>query len=66
MLRTMRERSRWLMWLVIVGVGAVFVLYLGIGGGFRGGPGVDSVVEVDGRRFTARDVYRVRERQEAE
>jgi peptidyl-prolyl cis-trans isomerase D len=54
------------MWLVIVGVGAVFVLYLGIGGGFRGGPGLDSVVEVDGRRFTARDLYRERERQEAE
>ena len=33
MLRTMRERSQWLMWVVILGVGAVFVLYLGIGGG---------------------------------
>jgi peptidyl-prolyl cis-trans isomerase D len=54
------------MWVVIVGVGAVFVLYLGIGGGFRGSGGPDTVVEVDGRRYTARDVYRMRQRQEAE
>jgi peptidyl-prolyl cis-trans isomerase D len=54
------------MWLVIVAVGAVFVLYLGIGGGFRGARGADAVVDVDGRRYTARDVYRVRQRQEAE
>lgn len=66
MLRIMRESSQWIMWVVILGVGAVFVLYLGIGGGFQssGGPGV--VVDVDGRRFTTRDVYRVRQRQEAE
>jgi len=62
----MRESSKWIMWLVIVGVGAVFVLYLGIGGGFRGGGGADTVVDVDGRRYTTRDVYRIRERQEAE
>jgi peptidyl-prolyl cis-trans isomerase D len=66
MLRTMRESSKWLMWVVILGVGAVFVLYLGIGGGFRGGGGADTVVDVDGRRYTVRDVYRVRQRQEAE
>jgi peptidyl-prolyl cis-trans isomerase D len=53
------------MWVVILGVGAVFVLYLGIGSfRRRGGPG--TVVKVDGRRFTARDVYRVREQLEAE
>jgi peptidyl-prolyl cis-trans isomerase D len=62
----MRESSKWIMWLVILAVGAVFVLYLGIGGGFRGSGGADTVVDVDGRRFTARDVYRVRQRQEAE
>ncbi len=66
MLRTMRESSKWIMWLVIVAVGAVFVLYLGIGGGFRGTGGADTVVDVDGRRFTASDVYRIRQRQEAE
>jgi peptidyl-prolyl cis-trans isomerase D len=54
------------MWVVIVGVGAVFVLYLGIGGGFRGGGGADTVVDVDGRRYTARDVYRLRQNWEAE
>jgi len=66
MLRTLRESSKWIMWLVIVGVGAVFVLYLGIGGGFTGGGGADTVVDVDGRSYTVRDVYRVRQRQEAE
>ena len=66
MLRIMRESSQWLMWLVIVGVGAVFVLYLGIGGGFRAGGGADTVVDVDGRRYTVRDVNRVRQRWEAE
>jgi len=66
MLRTLRESSKWIMWLVIVGVGGVFVLYLGIGGGFRGRAGVDTVVDVDGRRYTVRDVDRVRRRQEAE
>jgi peptidyl-prolyl cis-trans isomerase D len=66
MLRIMRKSSKWIMWLVILGVGAVFVLYLGIGGGFRGAGGPDMVVEVDGRRYTARDVYRTRQRQEAE
>ena len=50
MLRNMRESSKWIMWVVIVGVGAVFVLYLGIGGGFRGSGGPDTVVDVDGRR----------------
>jgi peptidyl-prolyl cis-trans isomerase D len=62
----MRESSKWIMWVVILGVGAVFVLYLGIGGGFRGGGGAGAVVNVDGRLYTARDVYRVRQRQEAE
>jgi peptidyl-prolyl cis-trans isomerase D len=66
MLRTMRESSRWIMWVVIVGVGAVFVLYLGIGGRFRGQGGPGTVVDVDGRRFTARDVFRVREQLEAQ
>jgi peptidyl-prolyl cis-trans isomerase D len=66
MLRTMRESSKWIMWLVILGVGAVFVLYLGIGGGFRGSGGPGTVVDVDGRRYSVRDVYRIRQRQEAE
>ncbi len=66
MLKTMRESSRWLMWVVIIAVGAVFVLYLGIGGGFQGAAGPDVVVDVDGRRYTARDVFRVRQRLEAE
>lgn len=60
MLRVLRNGSRWLMWVVIVGVGAVFVLYLGIGGGFAGGGGPGAVVRVGERVYSARDVLRVR------
>jgi len=66
MLRAMRESSKWIMWAVIAVIGFVFVLYLGIGGGSRGSGGPETVVDVDGRRYTARDVYRMRQRQEAE
>lgn len=66
MLRTMRQGSRWIMWIVILGVGAVFVLYLGIGGGFSPGGDPDAVVAVGDRRYDAGDVQRVRRSQEAE
>lgn len=64
MLRIMRKGSRWVMWLVILGVGAVFVLYLGLGGGYSGGGGPQVLVDVDGRQFDARDVQRARARLE--
>lgn len=64
MLRIMRKGSRWVMWLVIIGVGAVFVLYLGLGGGYSGGGGPQILVDVDGRQFDARDVQRARARLE--
>jgi peptidyl-prolyl cis-trans isomerase D len=67
MLRFMRRSSRWVMWIVILGVGAVFVLYLGIGGAPGTGPaGPDVVVAVGDRSFDAREVLRVRQRQEAQ
>jgi peptidyl-prolyl cis-trans isomerase D len=66
MLRIMRKGQRWVMWLVIVGVGAVFVLYLGIGGGFAPSVGTETVVGVGERRFDVRDVQRVRLQQEQE
>jgi peptidyl-prolyl cis-trans isomerase D len=66
MLRRMRRGSRWLMWLVIVGVGGVFVLYLGIGGGGLAPAPPQTVVAVGDRSFDARDVLRVRRNQEEE
>ncbi len=62
MLRIMRQGSRWIMAIVIVAVGAVFVLYLGIGGGFgRAASGPQTVVAVGGRQFDSRDVLRRRQ-----
>jgi len=59
MLRILRQGQRWVLWFVIVVVGGVFVFYLGVGG--AGGPqGEDTVVEVAGRRYSTRDVDRVR------
>jgi peptidyl-prolyl cis-trans isomerase D len=67
MLAVLRRGQRWILSLVIVGVGAVFVLYLGIGSGFRRGANEpETVVAVGGRRYDARDVLRVRARQEEE
>ncbi|MCC6640148.1 MAG: peptidylprolyl isomerase [Deltaproteobacteria bacterium] len=66
MLKVLRQGQRWIMGLVILVVGGVFVAFVGVGGPlFRGGGG-DAVVEVDGRRFGARDLLRVRAGQEAE
>lgn len=66
MLRFMRRSSRWFMWIVIIGVGAVFVLYLGIGGVTGPSAAPEVVVAVGERTFDARDVARVRAQQEAE
>ncbi|MDJ0789627.1 MAG: peptidylprolyl isomerase [Myxococcota bacterium] len=66
MLRSMRQGSRWIMWIVIIGVGAVFVFYLGGGAAITPSAGADSVVRVGERTYDARDLYRVRQQQEAE
>jgi peptidyl-prolyl cis-trans isomerase D len=60
MLRILRQGQRWVLWFVIVVVGGVFVFYLGVGGATGGPRGQDTVVEVAGRRYSARDVDRVR------
>ncbi len=60
MLRVLRQGQRWVLWFVIVVVGGVFVFYLGVGGATGGPRGEDTVVEVAGRRYSVRDVDRVR------
>ncbi len=64
MLETLRRGQRWIMAPVIVGVGFVFVWYLGQGGAPGAGARGGAVVEVDGLRFDPRDVDRVRRQQE--
>jgi len=59
-LRILRKGSRVVLWIVIVGVGAVFVLYLGFQGGFSPAPGSGPVVQVGDVSFEGRDLERVR------
>jgi peptidyl-prolyl cis-trans isomerase D len=68
MLKVLRQGQRWIMGFVILVVGGVFVAFVGTGGPLhgRGGPGGDSVVEVDGHHFTTRDLQRARAQQEEE
>ena len=60
MLKILRRGSRVLLWIVIIGVGAVFVLYLGFQGGFSPAPGSGPVVQVGDVSFEGRDLERVR------
>lgn len=60
MLRILRKGSRVVLWVVIIGVGAVFVLYLGFQGGFSPAPGSGPVVQVGNVSFEGRDLERVR------
>src|SRR5262245_21426830 len=60
MLRVLRKSSRAVLWVVIIGVGGVFVLYLGFQGGFRPAHGSGLVVRVGNVSFDARDFERVR------
>lgn len=60
MLRVMRRGSRVILWVVIIGVGAVFVLYLGFQGGFAPAPGSGPLVQVGDISFEGRDLERVR------
>jgi peptidyl-prolyl cis-trans isomerase D len=59
-LRILRRGSRVVLWVVIIGVGAVFVLYLGFQGGFSPAPGSGPVVQVGNVSFEGRDLERVR------
>ena len=60
MLRILRKGSRAVLWVVIIGVGAVFVLYLGFQGGFSPAAGSGPVVQVGDVSFEGRDLERVR------
>ena len=60
MLKVLRKGSRAVLWVVIIGVGAVFVLYLGFQGGFSPARGGGPVVRVGDVSFEGRDLERVR------
>jgi peptidyl-prolyl cis-trans isomerase D len=60
MLRILRKGSRAVLWVVIIGVGAVFVLYLGFQGSFAPAEGSGPVVQVGDVSFEGRDLERVR------
>jgi peptidyl-prolyl cis-trans isomerase D len=66
MLKVLRQGQRWIMGFVILVVGGVFVAFVGVGGPLFKGRDGDAVVNVDGRRFGARDLLRVRTQQEEE
>jgi peptidyl-prolyl cis-trans isomerase D len=60
LLKILRRGSRAVLWVVIIGVGAVFVLYLGFQGGFSPAPGSGPVVQVGDVAYEGRDLERVR------
>ena len=59
MLRILRSGQRWLTALFIVGIGGVFVLFLGLGAPLSG-PGAGAVIEVGPYRFDNRAFERIR------
>ncbi len=61
MLKFIRGGQRWLTALFVVGVGGVFVFFLGLGGPLSGGGAGGSVVEVGHYQFGLREFERVRE-----
>lgn len=63
MLRILREGQRWIMGIVILIVGAVFVFFVGVGAPLRHGD-TDVVVQVEDLEFGRREVERMRARQE--
>ena len=65
MLEVLRRSQRWIMWIVIVGVGLVFTVFVGAGSPTLN-PGAAAVVQVSDFRFDPRDVERVRRIQEQE
>jgi peptidyl-prolyl cis-trans isomerase D len=60
LLKILRRGSRVVLWVVIIGVGAVFVLYLGFQGGFSPAEGSGPVVKVGNIAYEGRDLERVR------
>jgi peptidyl-prolyl cis-trans isomerase D len=66
MLRILRQGQRWIMGTVILIVGGVFVFFIGIGAPLTRNLQGDTVIDVDGRQYGAREVLRIRARQEDE
>ncbi|MGH0032152.1 MAG: peptidylprolyl isomerase [Myxococcota bacterium] len=64
MLRILRSGQRWLIWFVVIGIGGVFVFFLGLQGPLQGSAG-GTVVAVGPHRFGIREFERVRARQTA-
>src|SRR5262249_53643180 len=65
LLQILRRGSKALLWVVIIGVGGVFVLYLGFRGGLAREPHGDGTVVRAGKfSFDGRDLERVREQLE--
>ncbi len=63
MLRILRQGQKWLLWVVIIGVGGVFAVTFGVGGGVAPQVGPGDAVNVDGRSFTMKDFARIRQTQ---
>lgn len=64
MLRMLRGGQRWLIWFVVIGIGGVFVFFLGLQGPLQGSTG-STIVSVGPHRFGVREFERVRRRQVA-
>jgi peptidyl-prolyl cis-trans isomerase D len=64
LLQILRRGSRAVLWVVIIGVGGVFVLYLGFQGGFSPASGSGPVVSAGGFSFDGRDLERIRQSME--
>jgi peptidyl-prolyl cis-trans isomerase D len=66
MLESMRRGQRWLTLLLVTFVGAVFVFFMGVGGGFgpQQGPAGNAVVELGETRLMLSDFQRLRALQE--
>jgi peptidyl-prolyl cis-trans isomerase D len=64
MLKILRGGQRWLTALFVIGIGGVFVFFLGLGGPLSSGPQA-RIVEVGPHRFGIAEFERVRARREA-
>lgn len=65
MLESIRKGQRWLTLLLVTFVGAVFIFFMGVGGGLRpGAPSGSSIIELGDFRMNRNDFQRLRARQE--
>ena len=65
MLESIRKGQRWLTLLLVTFVGAVFVFFMGVGGGLQpGAPSGSAIIELGDFRMNRNDFQRLRARQE--